>query len=199
MDYDAQVQDTTALPADAPAPEERAPAAAEEAPVDAGFAPEEAALPPEGLTEADPFAAGAPPELPQLPGWYLPTVAAISLFVIASVWKLFTKAQKPGWAALIPIYNLVVLTQISGRGALFSLTYVIPFVNFVTLSMTYYGVGRRFGKGPLFSLGMVFLAPVLIPVLAFGKAKYEPKSPPPSPELAGGGAHAAAPPLKRAA
>lgn len=171
MDDTVQVQDTTALLTDAP----------------------------EGFTEADPSVALASAGLPELPSWYLPTVAAVSLLVIASVWKLFTKAQKPGWAAIVPIYNFVVLTQISGRGALFSLTYLIPFVNFVTLSMTYYGVGRRFGKGPLFSLGMIFLAPVLFPVLAFGKAKYEPKSPPPSPELAGGGAQGTLTPLKKAA
>jgi len=199
MDYEAQVQDANALPAETAAPEERAPAAAEDASAEAGITPEEATAAPEGFTESDPFAASASADIPELPGWYLPTVAAVSILAVVSMWKLFSKAKKPGWAALIPFYNLVVLTQISGRSGLFSLTYVIPFVNFVTISMTYYSLGRRFGKGPLFSLGMIFLSPLLLPVLAFGKAEYQPKTTPPAPESAGGGTHAAAPPLKKAA
>lgn len=34
---------------------------------------------------------------------------AILLLIIISMWKIFTKAGKPGWASIIPIYNLVVL------------------------------------------------------------------------------------------
>ena len=40
---------------------------------------------------------------------------ALSLIVVAGFWKTFTKAGKPGWAAIIPIYNVVVLLQIAGR------------------------------------------------------------------------------------
>ena len=39
----------------------------------------------------------------------------IAAVIIAGVWKVFVKAGKPGWASLIPIYNIVVILQIVGR------------------------------------------------------------------------------------
>ena len=40
---------------------------------------------------------------------------AIAVVGIAGQWMIFTKAGKPGWAAIIPIYNLVVWLEIVGR------------------------------------------------------------------------------------
>ena len=40
---------------------------------------------------------------------------AIVLLMIASMWKVFTKAGKPGWAAIVPIYNTIVLLEIVGK------------------------------------------------------------------------------------
>lgn len=37
------------------------------------------------------------------------------LIVIISLWKIFEKAGEPGWAALIPIYNVIILLKIVGR------------------------------------------------------------------------------------
>ena len=34
---------------------------------------------------------------------------AIVIVVIAGLWKTFEKAGKPGWAAIIPIYNIYVM------------------------------------------------------------------------------------------
>ncbi|HUG89954.1 MAG TPA: DUF5684 domain-containing protein, partial [Planctomycetaceae bacterium] len=39
----------------------------------------------------------------------------VLVLIIAGVWKTFTKAGEPGWAALIPIYNVVVLCRIAGK------------------------------------------------------------------------------------
>ena len=40
---------------------------------------------------------------------------AVLVLMVASMWKIFDKAGQPGWAALIPIYNVIVLLQIVGR------------------------------------------------------------------------------------
>ena len=37
------------------------------------------------------------------------------LILIAAHWKIFTKAGKPGWACLVPIYNLIVILEIIRR------------------------------------------------------------------------------------
>jgi len=57
----------------------------------------------------------------------------VAILVIAGLWRVFTKAGKPGWAALIPIYNLIVLLQITGKPAWWLLLFLIPGVNVIML------------------------------------------------------------------
>ena len=38
----------------------------------------------------------------------------VSIYQIIVMWRIFSKAGKPGWASLIPIYNTIVLFQICG-------------------------------------------------------------------------------------
>lgn len=39
----------------------------------------------------------------------------ISVIVIIGQWKVYEKAGKPGWAAIVPIYNTIVLLEIVGK------------------------------------------------------------------------------------
>ena len=54
---------------------------------------------------------------------------AIMGVVIAGIWKVFEKAGKPGWAALVPIYNIIVLLDIAGKPAWWLVLMLIPLVN----------------------------------------------------------------------
>src|SRR5580765_5974094 len=56
---------------------------------------------------------------------------AIIVLMIAALWKIFEKAGEPGWAAIIPIYNLFILLKIAGRPGWWLLLYFIPFVGFI--------------------------------------------------------------------
>jgi hypothetical protein len=96
----------------------------------------------------------------------------VGLLVIAGMWKVFTKAGKPGWAAIIPIYNMVVLLQIAGKPLWWFLLFFIPVVNIVIAAMVMIGVAKAFGKGTGFALGLLFLSPIFIPILGFSDAKY---------------------------
>ena len=40
---------------------------------------------------------------------------AILILMIVSLWKVFTKAGQPGWACIVPIYNVIVLLKIAGK------------------------------------------------------------------------------------
>ena len=40
---------------------------------------------------------------------------AICVLLIVSQWKIYTKANHPGWACLISIYNIIVLLKIIGK------------------------------------------------------------------------------------
>ena len=100
--------------------------------------------------------------------------AAVVLLMIVGMWKVFTKAGEPGWAAIIPIYNFIVLLKIAGKPAWWILLMLIPVVNFVVLIIMEIALAKNFGKGAGFALGLVFLAPIFFPILGFGNAKYQP-------------------------
>lgn len=98
---------------------------------------------------------------------------AILVLVIAGMWKVFVKAGKPGWACLIPIYNVIVLLEIAGKPLWWIILFFIPLVNFVVLILVSIAVAEKFGKGAGFGLGLAFLPMIFFPVLGFGDAHYQ--------------------------
>ena len=105
-----------------------------------------------------------------------PVVTILYLLVMAAgivaLWKIFTKAGEPGWAALIPLYNAYVLFKITwGNGVKFLLM-LIPIYNIVVIIQTMSKLAKAFGKSGGFVLGLIFLSPVFMLMLAFGDAQY---------------------------
>jgi hypothetical protein len=98
--------------------------------------------------------------------------AAIIVLMFASMWKVFSKAGKPGWACIIPIYNIIVLLEIVARPTWWILLYLIPGVNFVIQIIVLLDVAKAFGKGAGFAVGMIFLPFIFWPMLGFGSAQY---------------------------
>jgi hypothetical protein len=97
---------------------------------------------------------------------------AIIVLVIASWWKIFTKAQKPGWAILIPIYNIIVMLEIIGKPWWWLLLMLIPFVNLVFVIWMVNLISKSYGHGVGFTFGLIFLSIVFVPILGFGESKY---------------------------
>jgi len=52
---------------------------------------------------------------------------AVTVLILAAMWKIFSKAGQPGWAAIIPIYNFIVWCKIVGRPAWWVLLLLICF------------------------------------------------------------------------
>ncbi len=96
----------------------------------------------------------------------------IAAFFIACYWRIFTKAGQPGWASLIPFYNLYVMLQIVGRPGWWLILMLIPCVNIVVMILIYLDMARVFGKSTGFAIGLILLSVVFIPILAFGDAEY---------------------------
>lgn len=92
--------------------------------------------------------------------------------VIAGMWKLFVKAGQPGWAAIVPIYNTYVLTQIAGRPILWFILTFVPCVNFVALILIMIDIAKSFGKSTGYAIGMILLPFIFIPMLGFSDAQY---------------------------
>lgn len=100
---------------------------------------------------------------------------AIVGLVIASFWKVFVKAGKPGWAALVPIYNIITLLDIAGKPMWWFLLLGIPVVNFIIMFLVTASLAKQFGKSGGFGIGLLLLPFVFYPMLAFTDAKYEGK------------------------
>ena len=97
---------------------------------------------------------------------------AIVLFMIICMWKVFTKAGKPGWAILVPIYNFIVLLQIAGKPWWWFFLMLIPLVNLIIIIIVYIEIAKAFGYGAGFAIGMLLLGIIFWPILAFGSSKY---------------------------
>jgi len=82
------------------------------------------------------------------------------------------KAGKPGWYSLIPIFNLVILLEIGGKPGWWVILMLIPFVNIVVYILMIDGVSRSFGKDLGFTIALICLGFVFLPILAFGDAEY---------------------------
>lgn len=93
--------------------------------------------------------------------------------LIAANWKIFTKAGKPGWASIVPIYNIIVLLEIIGRPVWWIVLALIPFVNFIFAILVSVDLAKSFGKSIGFAIGLILLAPIFLLILAFGDAKYQ--------------------------
>jgi len=97
---------------------------------------------------------------------------ALAVVVIAGMWKVFSKAGKPGWAAIIPFYNIYTLLQITGRPTWWILLFFVPCVNIVVLVMICMDVAKAFGRSQMFGVGLALLSFIFFPVLGFGDSKF---------------------------
>jgi Family of unknown function (DUF5684) len=92
--------------------------------------------------------------------------------VIAGLWKAFEKAGKPGWAAIVPIYNVVVMLEIAGKPIWWLLLFFIPCVNIIISIVVSIAVAEAYGKSQAFGIGLALLGFIFWPILGFGDAKY---------------------------
>lgn len=98
----------------------------------------------------------------------------VAVFYIAVMWKVFTKAGQPGWAAIIPIYNTYVLCKVAGRPGWWVLLFFIPIVDFVILIILCLDIARMFGKSGAFGFfGLFMFSFIGFPILAYGSARYQ--------------------------
>lgn len=111
-------------------------------------------------------------------GYFHPSGTLISIYVIVAVleiaglWKIFEKAGRPGWAAIIPFYNLIVLVQIVGKPIWWFLLFLVPCLNIVFIPWTCNLLSKSFGKDIGYTLGIIFFPFIFLPILGFGDATY---------------------------
>ncbi len=116
-------------------------------------------------------------------GLMVPVLVAVP--TIAGLWKVFEKAGEPGWAALVPVHNAMVLAKIAGKEPNFGLLTLIPVYGIYISYLIFVDLCKRFDKEPNYAILLLLLAPVFLPMLGFGPATYHrlpgDPEPPPAP------------------
>jgi hypothetical protein len=113
-------------------------------------------------------------------GWFANPIVSILylaflVLMIASCWKVYVKAGKPGWAAIVPIYNVIVLLEIVGKPLWWVLLMFVPLVNVIVAVILYVRLSRKFGYDVGFAIGLLLLSFIFWPILGFGSAQYHPE------------------------
>ena len=93
----------------------------------------------------------------------------ISLLTFVSLWKIFVKCGKPGWAVIVPIYNILVLLEIVGKEPITILLMCIPFYGIYVSYKIYEALALKFGKSSSFAILMLLFPYITLPILAFSK------------------------------
>ncbi len=118
-----------------------------------------------------------------------------AIVFIAASWKIFTKAGKPGWASIIPIYNAIVLMQIVQKPWPLLFLLFVPFINIIFSAVLAVWLAQAYGRSTLFGILLLWLFPIGYLILGFGSSAYalgksqsptksEPQKPEPPPTAA---------------
>ncbi|BCS89676.1 DUF5684 domain-containing protein [Pseudodesulfovibrio sediminis] len=97
----------------------------------------------------------------------------IIIAVFAGLWKTYAKAGEPGWACLIPVYNLWVLVRIAGREWYWFVLFLIPLINIIVFIIISLDITKRFKQPMPFAAGLFLLPWIFYPILGFGSAQYQ--------------------------
>lgn len=111
---------------------------------------------------------------------------AFYVLVVIGLWKTFEKAGHPGWAAIIPFYNLYIWIKIAGRPItwfwimlVMALLMWIPIVDiFLGIALAVFSlllaldVAKNFGQGTGFGVLLWLFSAIMYLVLGFGNYQY---------------------------
>ena len=98
----------------------------------------------------------------------------LGILTIVAMWILYDRAGKPGWAAIVPVYNVIVMLEITGKPTWWILLILIPFVGIVFYLIVHFAFMDAFGQGILMSLLSLIVPWIIFPMMAFGGAVYDP-------------------------
>jgi hypothetical protein len=88
-------------------------------------------------------------------------------------WKTFEKAGKPGWAAIIPIYNTIVTIEIVGKPMWWiAILLLVPCANIIFAIWLVNLLAKSFGKSEGFTIGLILFPFIFYPILGFGSSTY---------------------------
>ena len=111
-------------------------------------------------------------------------IVVIGIVTLIGMWKVFTKAGEPGWAVLVPVYNIIVLLRVAGLPWYWVFTpliLIIPLLGAIAylawIVWVHHRISTNFGQGVGFTIGLTLLGPIFWLILGFGSSKYVAEQP----------------------
>jgi Family of unknown function (DUF5684) len=97
---------------------------------------------------------------------------AIYVVLVVGTWRVFRKADRPGWWSIIPLWNAIVLLQITGRSGWWVLGYFVPLLNLFVHIRWGIEMAQSYGRGIGFAIGLILLEPLFLVILGFDGSRY---------------------------
>jgi len=97
----------------------------------------------------------------------------IAALLITSLWRIFTKAGRPGWAAIVPVYNIIILLEITKQPLWMVFLFFVPVANLVAIILVDIELASKFNKSSGFAVGLILLTVIFLPILAFSDSYYD--------------------------
>lgn len=98
----------------------------------------------------------------------------VSVFILVTIWRIYKKAGQPGWASIIPVYNMIVMLRVVKLDWWHILIWLfVPFASIAYAIIVPIKLAKLFGKSSGFGVLAIFLPVIAYPILAFGQASYE--------------------------
>ncbi len=98
-----------------------------------------------------------------------PFILIIAGLIIAATWKLYEKANQPGWAAIIPIYTLIITLRIGKKPEWWVLLMIIPYIGLIWYIWSLNRFVKAYGKDTGWTIGCIFLPYIFLPIMAWSK------------------------------
>ena len=107
-----------------------------------------------------------------------PQIISISLIfsvflILIPWWKIYEKSNQPGWSIFIPIYSTIIFLRIINKPWYWFILFYIPLINLIFLVWSTALLSKKFGKDLGFTIGLLLLPFIFLPILGYGSSKYE--------------------------
>lgn len=116
-------------------------------------------------------------------------IGLIVLAVLVALWKVFVKAGKQGWEAIIPFYNSWILVEIAGlnwwwflliiSGTIVSLLHIpglstlCSLANLVAMFFCNYNIAKKFHQEVGYAILMTLFPFIMYPILGFSDKVFD--------------------------
>ena len=100
------------------------------------------------------------------------SLSAVGILTLVAFWFIFSKFGEPGWKAVIPFYNTYIWYKYTWGNGWYFLFLFVPIANIVFYILTMIKTAKAFGHTDGFAVGLIFLPPVFLLILALNEDRY---------------------------